>query len=272
MPDSKPEASEDTIEPMSAHQTSQPQMGALTVSIRLPPFAKNNPSLWFMQLEANFVVNQISSDSKKYNYVIATISNEVLEQVSDLVLNPPQAQQYNAIKARILERYADSEQQRLRKLLVNTVLGDKRPSHLLREMRTLAGCSISNDVIKSLWVQQLPRQMQAILSVSDGDLEKLAQLADKISEVHEGSQTVQTIENDRLAQVEQQLAEVVSTLNKFAMNNTRRNPVRSTQHSSRSRSTSAKSNTTNVKFCWYHRRFKQHAKRCNQPCSFSSEN
>ncbi|GFT31543.1 hypothetical protein NPIL_456271 [Nephila pilipes] len=47
-------------------------------------------------------------------------------------------------------------------------------------MKSLAGNSISDEVIKSLWLQWLPQQTQAILSISNDPLHKIAEMADKI--------------------------------------------------------------------------------------------
>ncbi|GFY41395.1 hypothetical protein TNIN_416761 [Trichonephila inaurata madagascariensis] len=44
-------------------------------------------------------------------------------------------------------------------------LGDRRPSNILRQMKSLARNSISDEVIKSLWLHRLPTQTQAILSI-----------------------------------------------------------------------------------------------------------
>ncbi|GFT59173.1 uncharacterized protein NPIL_594101 [Nephila pilipes] len=47
-------------------------------------------------------------------------------------------------------------------------------------MKSFAGNSISDEVIKSLWLQRLPQQTQAILSISNDTLDKIAEMADKI--------------------------------------------------------------------------------------------
>ncbi|GFT66074.1 retrovirus-related Pol polyprotein from transposon 17.6 [Trichonephila clavipes] len=51
-------------------------------------------------------------------------------------------------------------------------------------MRVLASVAFLNDdFLKTLWLQQLPSEMQSILSVSSQTLQNLAKLADKIAEV-----------------------------------------------------------------------------------------
>ncbi|GFY42299.1 uncharacterized protein TNIN_214911 [Trichonephila inaurata madagascariensis] len=67
-------------------------------------------------------------------------------------------------------------------------LGDRRPSDLLRQMKSLAGSSISDELIKSLWLQRLPQQTQAIFSTSKDTLNNIAEMADKIISVYSSSE------------------------------------------------------------------------------------
>ncbi|GFS80387.1 putative gypsy-29-i nvi [Nephila pilipes] len=58
-------------------------------------------------------------------------------------------------------------------------------------MKSLAGNSISDEVIKSLWLQKLPQQTQAILTISNDTLDKIAEMADKIIAVYSSSEICQ---------------------------------------------------------------------------------
>lgn len=60
------------------------------------------------------------------------------------------------------------------------MLRDKKPSVLLRQTKELAQNSVTDEFLKTIWVEWLPAQTQAILSEST---EKLAELADKINEL-----------------------------------------------------------------------------------------
>lgn len=68
----------------------------------------------------------------------------------------------------------------MRTLLEATELGDKAPSVLLREMRTLAGTNVTDNMLRTLWLQRLPTRIQELLTVLDDmNLDKLAACADK---------------------------------------------------------------------------------------------
>lgn len=99
--------------------------------------------------------HRITRDRAKYNYVLSAIDSQILEQVSDLILEPPEEDRYLKLKGRLLFQFTDSETSRLKKLLSELELGSKRPSQLLREMKTLSKSTVGNDLLKSLWLQRL---------------------------------------------------------------------------------------------------------------------
>ncbi|GFY60779.1 uncharacterized protein TNIN_107321 [Trichonephila inaurata madagascariensis] len=85
-------------------------------------------------------------------------------------------------------------------------LGDRRLSDLLRQMKSLAGSSISDELIKSLWLQRLPQQTQAILSIIKDSLNNIAEMADKIIAVYSSSEHVPGKDNiiaDALSRIDE---------------------------------------------------------------------
>ncbi|XP_036317848.1 uncharacterized protein LOC118732849, partial [Rhagoletis pomonella] len=166
----------------SAAATSEKAMMVNKVSVKVPPFWPEHPEIWFAQVEAQFSVAGVSTDSSKFNTVVAAVESNVLAQISDAILNPPDNGKYDNLKRRIIDRYCESEQKKTQKLLSDVDLGDKRPTQLLSELSELAKNKVSTEFLKSLWLQRLPVQVRAILQASNADLPDLAKLADKILE------------------------------------------------------------------------------------------
>lgn len=253
------------------------------ISVRAPPFWKANPALWFCQLEAQFEMNRITVDKSKYYTVVAAIESTVLDQVSDLVLNPPENGLYTALKRRLLDVFADSEQGRLKKLLSQIDLGDQKPSNLLREMRSLAGSSISSDILKTLWLQRLPSNMQAILSISAENLDRLVVMADKIHETTVGSelhkinlQPQETSIVNQIAELSRQLSELKSELShrgrKRDLNRSSRSKSRNRSQTPQTRNNSQHSKkVVKSKICWYHTKWGNKAKACVGPCNYDAD-
>ena len=103
------------------------------VSVQVPTFWEKAPELYFANIEAQFSISGVTQDTTKYYAVIASLNSEVLSHISDIVLNPPATGKYEAIKRRLVNEFADSQEKRLKALLSEMVLGDDRPSHLLRK-------------------------------------------------------------------------------------------------------------------------------------------
>lgn len=131
-------------------------------NIKLPAFWRNYPKLWFSQLESEMTTYRVKSDDTKYNTIIRHLDEQTMVAVSDIVENPPATDKYNKLKNALIQRFTHSIEKQLRTLIGDIELGDKTLSALLREMRTLAGADVSDNMLKTLWLQRLPAKTQVI--------------------------------------------------------------------------------------------------------------
>ncbi|XP_028170712.1 uncharacterized protein LOC114360286, partial [Ostrinia furnacalis] len=158
------------------------ELSAVTVSSRIPDFWRDQPRLWFVQCEA-ILGPQKLSDEARYNLVVTKLGKEVVEQVSDILLKPPESGKFEALKTRLMTVYEESEMRQFQKLLSEMELGDQKPSQLLRRMSDLARDKIPDETLKIMWQSHLPSSVRAVLAVSDVQvLDKLAAIADKVME------------------------------------------------------------------------------------------
>ncbi|KMQ86374.1 gag-pol polyprotein [Lasius niger] len=77
------------------------------VGVKPPPFWKANPALWFVQLEAQFALANITEDGTKFNHVVSAIESDILNSISDLVLGPPETGKYETLKKRLIELHSE---------------------------------------------------------------------------------------------------------------------------------------------------------------------
>lgn len=236
------------------------------VTVKLPPFWTSNPRLWFHSIEAQFKIAGIIDDQTKFYYVVGALDERYLKIIGDILEHPPDKNKYDTIRDKLINCLKESDTTRLQRLLKGMVLGEQKPSQLLSGMRMTSNNDLSDQALRNLWLQQLPREMQAILAVSNEGLEAIAILADKIYDV------LPSI-NFNLNQVDHKSPEShVSRSNK---------PCCSYQHSHNERSHSRnRSNNRSAsvprdkKYCWYHFRFGKKAKKCGDPdkCQYKSLN
>ncbi|XP_050554196.1 uncharacterized protein LOC126911360 [Spodoptera frugiperda] len=167
-----------------AHGVTTVKSDVATISLpaRLPQFWRQNPRLWFAQFEAAVAASKIGEE-QKFNLVVPLLGNSDLEQIADIILNPPATGKYSSLKERLISTYQESDHRQLQKLLSGLELGDQKPSQLLRKMRDLSGKLLSDEALKVMWLNQLPTQVRAVISVNtESSLEMLAAMADKMME------------------------------------------------------------------------------------------
>ncbi|GBM89708.1 Transposon Ty3-I Gag-Pol polyprotein, partial [Araneus ventricosus] len=224
------------------------------IAVKVPPFWRENPAIWFSQLESQFITSGIVQDSTKYHTVVASVETEILSQVSDIITSPPNNDMYKTLKERLINIFSGSEERRLKKLLQDVELGDKRPSMLLHQMQDLAGNRVGDELLRSLWLQRLPTQMQAILTTSSDDLNKLSIMADKIADVRSGSEICSnhvktkvpetSTPNDCISNLQAQISELSLKIDRMSQFR-------------RSRSMSRRNNYRKDQMYWYHFRFRE---------------
>lgn len=273
--------------------------------VKLPDFVEEHTDLWFWQVDSAFEASGITADKKKYNTIIGHLPTRVMYKLADLRTNPPeQGSMYNTLKQRITTEFADSTQTKITRLLGDMPLGDRKPSQLLAEMRSkAANTPVGEDLLKQLWLRNLPEQVRIILSADDSiAINTLATMADRVIEatrvskqyvnliqpnsvesefMQQSSQSMNIAPvtmnpSNKLSQIEQQMVELTRTVQNLVTNNSshRRN---SFSNSNRPREKSPHPNGNNnfnnqnprrFENCWWHFKFGSSAMKCKQPCNF----
>lgn len=265
-----------------ATSNTTPELAAVTVSSRLPDFWCDQPRLWFVQCEA-ILTPQKLSDEAKFNLVVTKLGKDVIKQVSDILLSPPDTNKYSALKTRLMTVYEESENRQLQKLLGEVELGDQKPSQLLRHMRDLARGKIQDGTLNIMWQGHLPSSIRAVLAVSEvKDLEKLAAIADKIlentrplqlSEVQSHkvpvSEDVTNLQN-QVAQLTLQVMELQRSRSRYRSNRNYHNRYGS-RSTSRRRNMSRNNTKDPSGLCYYHSRFDYRARKCTEPCTWKNK-
>ncbi|XP_046976502.1 uncharacterized protein LOC124542619 [Vanessa cardui] len=220
------------------------------VGVRVPPFYPEKPALWFAQLEGQFVLANITSDTTKFYYAIAQLEPQYAAEVEDIITTPPNTGRYDKLKE----------------------LGDRKPSHFVRHLQNLAGPGVPEEFLRTIWTSRLPQSTQSIIaSQPRASLEELADLADRIHDVVTPNFQVASASSPappessvdamtrQISELTRQVAELTTRVSRMSRPRQRdRSRSRRRQYSSSSKSQ-----------CWYHIKFGEKAKRCIKPCEFS---
>lgn len=250
---------------------------------KIPPFWRDDPETWFSQVEASFRTANITVDRTKADFLISTLESEVAKHIRDLVnANPPPENLYQKLKDRILSAFSTSSEARLRQLLKGQPLGGRKPSHLLTHMRQLNGNQCSTAVLKSLFIEQLPESLRAILTVvNEPDLQKLAEIADKIVERSDHDlalvpvqkqpardKTCSSLESNDLSDIKSKLTELTK---RFASLENKVVKMKRERSRSNSRSSNSKQIVEKSGLCYIHQKYGTKATSCRKPCTWKDD-
>ena len=235
------------------------------VQVKIPPFYPQDPTLWFLQVESQFITQRVTSERSKFHYVVGALQPDTVVLVRDLLLNPPAEEPYTQLKQQLIQRTSTSSQQRIQQLLSAEELGDQKPSHLLRRLQQLAGDTpVEASFLRELFLQRLPSQCRLVLAASqDTDVNNLATLADRIMEVMPPQ--LRPVTSPPAAEEPNHLAELRSEI--AALREELHSMPRRGRSRSRPRSSSPASRSGSAQLCWYHLRYGDKARKCTSPCA-----
>lgn len=254
------------------------------ISVKPAPFNRDDPEIWFVQLETQFALAEIKSEPTKYNYLISALDCATTAYIRPEILAPPAQNRYTALKKCIIDRLCESARQKLNRVLTTIQLGDKKPSQLLREMQALAHGQLSDTVLLNLWLQRLPQHVQQILACvgTEKPNSDLAKTADTIVEVqatngvfavagpshappNSSTRALEAKVDALMRRVEQSLG--TTNRNTKSSNTTTSKSGNSSNKRSSSRSRTPAEVEQNPN-CWFHHRFGPRARNCRPPCNF----
>ncbi|BHF80034.1 hypothetical protein SprV_0702315800 [Sparganum proliferum] len=191
-------------------------------------------------------------------------TSPAFHQMSLLRLKPPADAPFSALKAEILRLNAVSDRQRYHQLIKEESLGDRKPSELLRRMRTLLGdMQVDEKLVKEMFLERLPADVLTILAsgLQDLTLSHLTEMADRMREVQRFQPpSVAQISTSSSTVNEQLLQQMSAMANEIA--SLKLQLARITCSRSRSRPRTAN-------LCWYHAKFAAKARKAAN-CSLIS--
>lgn len=291
MPPKNPE--DPLLDPKNTADSVKLENEVESVNYFIPKFWLTNPVVWFARTEAIFKNRRIKADSTKYNLVLEALPEDVLEKISDLIIDvdPEVEVSYDDLKKQVLSRLSLNEEERINRLLYRMEIGDQKPSEFYRKMVSLAGnsSSISEKLIFNLWVKRLPKIVEcSIIPMAKKEIKEILEVADNIfdatktasvfevvnsgwdpqpnvsaepkSEVSEIRSNVGNLEA-KIDHLEKMISDLTFKFKQFSRSASR----------SRSRSRHANASKKDSDFCYYHATYGDNAHKCQSPCSYKSK-
>ena len=204
-----------------------------------------------------------------------TTTTTIALAASDLHLTPPVVNKYDAIKNRIVNSFAETNESKLRGLLHGLeFIFDEKPTLLLQRIRNYATGQVNEQFLRIVLLERLAENVRGILAISDGmNLDKLAIQADKIIEATRADiaaisyeHAPQEIPVSSLTEMANAITTLSKQIEKFL-----------TKERSQSRSKSRaliptdSYNRGDQQLGFSHQRFGDQARKCQQPCSWPNQ-
>ena len=181
------------IQKLSAGTTTTQSTSA--VALKLPTFWRDEPTIWFEQVEASFTTKGIVADQTKRDYVLAALDNDTAREVKQAIVSSPATGKYDALKTALINAFDRTQEQKDAELLALTDIGDKRPTAHLRYLRNLN--SDGTSLLRAVFLSHLPTDIRTVIQAQGiKDLDQLAEAADRALDAKDarpaGASAVQT--------------------------------------------------------------------------------
>lgn len=242
----------------------------MAANIRMPQFWSKEPDLYFANVEATFFLHKVDDDITKFQLVIGSLGPEELKLVRPLLDPTNTNRTYAKLKQTLIDEFSQSKQAKIKTLLSQLKLDNQQPTTLLRRMRELAEGALSDEFLKTLFLNQLPQFAQSILAISNEPLDSLAKQADQIIslsvpqqyETHAVSKNSDAV----IAALSKKIDELTIKVDRLSRSNSR------SRNHFRNRSFTPRREPSISGMCYYHEKFKSNARRCRSPCNFKESN
>lgn len=216
-------------------------------SVKLPTFWKQEPVLWFAQVEALFSSKGITQDQTKYDYVVAALDSSTILEIKPTIVSPPTKDRYSSLKTALKDAFDRPQCAKDAELLSITEIGDRTPTSHLRYLRSLN--SDGSTLLQACFLSHLPADIRAIVTAQGlADVDQMAKAADRALQARDAAQPTPTASAIR---------------HRGQRTNTRRD--------SRADKTERSDRRERNFICFYHRRFGKQANRCQPDCIFADQ-
>jgi hypothetical protein len=176
---------------------------ATASSFRLPPFYEHDARMWFGQCESVFRRRLCFDPVQRFDAIVEALPPHIAATAREIILeiNPEEdPTAYNQLRDHLTGTFGRTKWQLATALLDAPMLGDRKPTAMLTEMRTLKppGCQ-EDTVFQMIFIRCLPQSIGAQIMAADlENVDAMARMADRIVALPRQAPTAASIEDPGL--------------------------------------------------------------------------
>lgn len=163
----------------SRRQSPSPVVTHPRQDVKPPPFWPNNPSLWFVKVEALFDSAGVTSQRAKFNSLTQGLADDHMVKVAPVLENPVIGSEYDDLKSALLKSFGKTQGQKDSELFSMKGLGDETARDFVVRLEGLV--TDVEQMKKAFLLLQLPDEVKSI--VSSHQFETCKELADIVDRV-----------------------------------------------------------------------------------------
>lgn len=166
--------------------------------VNLPTFDATNPQHWLRMSIYAFKAYNVTDEQQKYYLMIGALPSHIQMDAADNV-KPDLPNSFKTLCDYITKITSIPTEKRIKTLLSDTQMGDRKPSQFLRYLRELIGSEADGDstFVRSIFLDRLPKKITMIIAPPpEQSLDSIAEIADRISlysHVYAESSTIASI-------------------------------------------------------------------------------
>ena len=143
---------------------SYPSSHLYAVALKLPVFWPDSCESWFINAESQFHLKNITSSTTKFHHVVASLPQKEIDNVVDIIRNPPAADPYGVLRSCLLQTHSLMDYARCESIMSLPLSGDMLPSALLSRMRALLPIEHQECLfLRYAFLRQLPADVRSHL-------------------------------------------------------------------------------------------------------------
>jgi hypothetical protein len=103
--------------------------------VSAPPFIPEGINFWFTLLERHFAMTGITDDEDKATTLLNCLDKEYMFRVENATMNLSPTGQYERLKEESLRILAETDSDKVTRLVENEVMGDRKPSQFYHDLK-----------------------------------------------------------------------------------------------------------------------------------------
>jgi hypothetical protein len=244
--------------------------------VKLPSFWTEDPVSWFRLAEGQFALRNVGDPVARYYHVLSSLPQDAVRLVRHVLHEDTGPASYDNLQTSLPASHSLSNYQKMEKMMKLPLLGDRKPSVMLAEMLEFCPAGESaTAVFAYLFLQRLPREIRVLLSEDDpADMRAIADKADRLIAMHvpQGHDACAAVAGFDQDQDQDLVAATGGARRKnkvlAARQSQQQQQVVSGQCGGVPRRSVAQAAAPRTSMCFYHARFGEKAKYCEEGCSW----